>query len=638
MIEVHKEKPLPQPVPPPPEASRADSLPGTLIDVLATLHGVSQERGFTFMPAGAQAGSGGERYVSFSALAKEAQRYGRLLRGLGLKKGDRVALIIPEADEFVLTFLGATTAGILPVPLYPPLSLGRLDAYLESTVRILNAAAADVLVTTARVQKVLWSVMDRVPTLRDLVTVEKLLEGRESSEPPVAIRPEDPVFLQFTSGSTSAPKGVVVTHKSLIANIHAIARDGLQLRKDDNAVSWLPLYHDMGLIGFVITPLYSAIPVYFIPTLEFVRRPTLWMEAIHRRRSSVTFAPNFAFARLTKRATEDDLKRWDLSCLRAVGCGAEPIHPDTMRGFVDRFAACKLRPESLLPCYGMAEATLAMSFLGLEETLRVDTIDSDACHDRDRAEPVAAGTAGALELVSCGRPFPGHELGIFADSGEPLPDRCIGEIRFRGPSVAAGYFANPEATAASFDPPERGGWLHTGDLGYMVDGELYISGRKKDILILNGRNYYPQGIEWMVENVPGIRRGNVVAFSVPGDSSEEAVVVAETAETDSERRKEMMQAVRSHVNAELGLAIADVHLLGVGEIPKTTSGKLQRRRTREQYLAGTLGGEGVRSVGGAAERLTLARHLAKSFVSRVRHQAGSALGLKRGKNRDSEAE
>lgn len=632
MMETHNETTSSAPVP---ELAGIlpQTFPRTLNEALAALSEAEEERGFTFMPSG----PGTERYISFRTLVAEARRYGRLLRGLGLKKGDRLALIIPDADEFVLTFLGAVSAGILPVPLYPPLSLGRLDAYLESTARILTAASADMLITTARVQKVLWSVMDRVPTLRDLITVDKLVSGRESDEPPVEIAPEDPMFLQFTSGSTAAPKGVVVTHKCLTANVHAIGQQGLKLHAKDNAVSWLPLYHDMGLIGFVLTPVYFAVPVYFIPTLEFVRRPTLWMETIHRRRSSVTFAPNFAFARLTKRATAEDLQRWDLSCLRAVGCGAEPIHPDTMRSFIDRFAACRLRPESLLPCYGMAEATLAMSFLGLTETLRVDTIDSDVCHEHDRADPVAAGTAGALELVSCGRPFPDHELAIFSDSGERLPERRIGEIRFRGPSVAAGYFGNPEATAASFDPPERGGWLRTGDLGYLAEGDLYISGRKKDVLILNGRNYYPQGIEWLVEEVPGIRRGNVVAFSVPGESSEEAVVVAETAEKSAERRKEIAQAVRSHVNAELGLAITDVHLLGVGEMPKTTSGKLQRRRTREQYLAGTLGGEGVRSVGSTAERLTLARHLAKSFVSRVRHQAGSALGLRRGKSRDSEA-
>jgi len=441
----------------------------TLNEALLALQAVGDGRGFTFLPAG----PGEERYIGFASLAKEAQRYGRLLRGLGLKKGDRVALIIPEADEFVLTFLGATTAGILPVPLYPPLSLGRLDAYLESTARILSAAKADVLITTARVQKVLWSVMDKVPTLRDLITVDKLLSGKESEQAPVELLPADPVFLQFTSGSTAAPKGVVVTHASLSANVNAIGYEGLQLRVEDNAVSWLPLYHDMGLIGFVLTPLYRAVPTCFIPTLEFVRRPTLWMEVIHRRRSTLTFAPNFAFARLTKRATEEDLKRWDLSCLRAVGCGAEPIHGDTMRGFLTRFAPCGLRPEALLPCYGMAEATLAMSFLGLQEQMRVDTIDSDACHERDVAEPVDESTAGALEIVSCGRPFKDHELAIFSDAGAQLPERQIGEIWFRGPSVAAGYYENPEATAAAFDRWSFDGVFDAGILSLILGIEFH---------------------------------------------------------------------------------------------------------------------------------------------------------------------
>ena len=609
----------------------------TLLDALAARRRDGDGRGYTFLPSG----GGAERYLGFRALVDEAEAYGRRLAALGLKKGDRVALVIPESDEFVLTFLGACTQGILPVPLYPPLSLGRLDAYVDSTARILEASAADVLVTTTRVQKVLWSVMDRVKTLRDLVTIEKLCAGPAPSAdslPAVEIAPSDPVFLQFTSGSTAAPKGVVVTHASLSANSQAILDEGLDVRPTDVAVSWLPLYHDMGLIGFVLAPLYRSVQSVFIPTLDFVRRPTLWMEAIHRHRGSMTFAPNFAFARVAKRATDADLARWDLSCLRAVGCGAEPIHPDTMRLFTERFAPVGLRPEALLPSYGMAEATLAMTFAGLDERVRVDVIDADACHERDVAEPVdpAAGEAedaagaGVLGLVSCGRPFSGHEVGIFDEGGARLPERRIGEIRFRGPSVAAGYFRNPEATAAAFEPAEQGGWLHTGDLGYLADGELFITGRRKDILILNGRNYYPQGIEWQTEEVPGIRRGNVVAFSVPGESSEEAVIVAETGEQDEARRREIIQAVRTRINAEMGLAVADVHLLGVGEMPKTTSGKLQRRRTREQFLAGTLGGEGVRIAGSAAERLTLARHLAKSLVSRVRHRATSVLGLKRG--------
>ncbi|HEX7703606.1 MAG TPA: fatty acyl-AMP ligase [Kofleriaceae bacterium] len=603
---------------PTPRPSREQRVPQTLLDALAECHLVGDDRGYTFVGADRT-----ERTFGFRSLVDEARKRGRQLAGLGLRKGDRIALVIPDATEFVLTFLGAVTAGIVPVPLYPPLSLGRLDAYLGGMVRTLNAAAVDLVIATSQVQKILWSVMPRVPTARDLITVEDLASRPESSNEAPEIVPTDPVFIQFTSGSTSAPKGVVVTHASLCANALGIMHDALEIDPErDKAISWLPLYHDMGLIGFVLAPLTVAMPAVFLPTLSFVKQPSLWMDVIDRHRGTITFAPNFAFARLTKRASEADLARWDLSCLRIVGCGAEPIHAGTMRAFVERFGAAKLAPDVLMPCYGMAEATLAMSFVPLRERLRVDVIDPDACYAERRAVP--ATTIGALELVSCGRPFPNHELGIFDDRDRRLGERQIGEIRFRGASVAAGYFRNSEQTAAVFGAD---GWLSTGDLGYLADGQLYISGRKKDILIVHGRNYYPQGIEWLVEEVPGVRKGNVVVFSVPGASSEEVVVVAETAETDADARKAIAIAIKQHVNEDMALAVGDVTLLGIGELPKTTSGKLQRSKARADYLAGTLGTEGVRSLSTGAQRLALARHVAASFVSRLRHTVGTRLGL-----------
>jgi len=605
-------------VEPVPRRSGARAEPQTLLDALAEAHLVGDVRGYTFVGS-----DGTERRFGFRALVDEARRRGRQLAGLGLRKGDRIALVIPDAGEFVLTFLGAVTAGIVPVPLYPPLSLGRLDAYLDGMVRTLNVAAVDLVVATSQVQKILWTVMPRVPTARDLITVEDLAKRPESSAEVPEIVPTDPVFLQFTSGSTSAPKGVVVTHASLCANTFGIMFPVLEADPAyDVAVSWLPLYHDMGLIGFVIAPMIATISAVFLPTLSFVKRPTVWMDVIHRHRGTITFAPNFSFARLTKRASEADLARWDLSCLRVVGCGAEPIHAGTMRAFLERFAAAKLAPNVLLPCYGMAEATLAMSFVPLREHLRVDAIDPDACYTQHRAIPATA--VGALELVSCGRPFPGHELGIFDDHDRRLGEREIGEIRFRGPSVAAGYFRNAEQTAHVFGGD---GWLRTGDLGYQADGQLYISGRKKDILIIHGRNYYPQGIEWLVEEVPGVRKGNVAVFSVPGATSEEVVAVAETAEVDAEKRKALATAIKQHVHEAMALVVGDVTLLGVGELPKTTSGKVQRSKARADYLAGTLGTEGVRSLSTSAQRIALARHVAAGLVSRLRHSIGTRLGL-----------
>lgn len=596
--------------------------PRTLLDALDECHLVGDARGYTFTNADGQG-----KTLGFRTLVDEARRRGRQLAGMGLRKGDRVALVIPDAEDFVLTFLGAVTHGIVPVPLYPPLSLGRLDAYLGAMVRTLNAAAIDLVVTTAQVQKILWSVLPRVPTARDLITVEDLASAPESREPTPEIVPTDPVFLQFTSGSTAAPKGVVVTHASLVANALGIMTAALAVNPEvDKALSWLPLYHDMGLIGFVLAPLVIAMPSVFVPTIAFVKRPSLWMDAVHETRATITFAPNFAFARVTKRASDAELAKWDLSCLRIVGCGAEPIHAGTMRAFIERFSAAGLAPDVMLPCYGMAEATLAMSFVGVREHLRVDAIDPDACYAERRATP-AATSAGALELVSCGRPFPAHELGIFDDDDRRLGERHIGEIRFRGPSVAAGYFRNAEQTRAVFGGARDDGWLRTGDLGYLADGQLYISGRKKDILIIHGRNYYPQSIEWLVEDVPGVRKGNVVAFSVPGATSEEIVVVAETAEADADARAAIAGAIKRRVNEGMALAIGDVTLVGVGELPKTTSGKLQRAKTREHYLAGTLGTEGVRSLSTSAQRIALARHFAAGVVSRLRHRLGTRLGL-----------
>lgn len=583
--------------------------PSTLIDTVDFLLAGGDSRGFTFI-----ANDGSERTVGHAALTLQARARGAKLRALGLAQGDRVALAIPESDEFILTFLGCVSAGLVPVPLYPPLSLGRLDAYLSSMERILNSAQASLLVTTSQVEGVLWAVVPKVKTLRDLLTVSKLDALPEAPIIRPVVKPEDTLFLQFTSGSTSAPRGVAVTHASLIANVHGIMQEALLIDVEtDKSVSWLPLYHDMGLIGFVFAPLIYRLAGVFLPTIGFLKRPTMWFDAIHKHRGTITFAPNFAYARLVKRATDADLARWDLSSLKAVGCGAEPIHGGTMRAFIDRFAAAKLKPEAVIAAYGMAEFTLAISISSILDHVRIDEVDADLCYSDRKA---VAGGENTLDFVGCGRPFKGHEVGIFdSATNRRLGDREIGEIRVRGPSMAAGYFGNPEATAAAF---LEDGWLRTGDLGYLSEGEVFITGREKDILIINGANYYPQAIEWLVEEVEGIRKGNVVAFSVPGESSEEVVVVAETELDGDEARAKVAAAVQRHVQEEMGLAVKDVALLGRGEMPKTSSGKLQRRKAREQFLDGTLGTEGVRSLGSTAERLSLARHVLNGFVGKVR--------------------
>jgi fatty-acyl-CoA synthase len=335
----------------------------------------------------------------------------------------------------------------------------------------------------------------------------------------------------------------------------------------------------MGLIGFVIAPLYALVQVMFLPTLAFIRRPSLWLDAIHRFRATITFAPNFAFALATRAVTESQAKSWDLSCMRALGCGAEPIQPDVLRGFLDHFAKQGLRPESILPSYGMAEATLAITFADVRAPLTTDRVDLAAMR-AGKATQAGVGAA-AMELVSCGRPFPGHEIAIVAPDGRCLGEREVGEIRLRGPSVTAGYYQNDEATEETFG----GGWLHTGDLGYIAAGELYICGRAKDLIILNGKNYYPQDVERIVSRIDGVRDGQCVAFSrLDASGAEIAVVVAESRKNTAG----IAEAILATVRAELGLLVGEVVFIKKSTLPKTSSGKVRRRECRRRLEAGEL--------------------------------------------------
>jgi fatty-acyl-CoA synthase len=585
----------------------------TLIEAIDAGKGQTA-RGYTFLQS-----DGTEQFFSFDRLRQEAIARAAHLKALGMKKGDRLAIVMPDGHDFVPTFFGAVWAGIIPVPLYPPLSLGKLDAYLDTLVNILNKAEPTYLATSARVQTLLWSVVGRIPSLKGLVSSEKLAEAVPgASESPETVSLDDVAFLQFTSGSTSVPKGVVVNHGNLQANCWAIMQDGLQSEPSvDMGVSWLPLYHDMGLIGFVIAPLFHDVQVTFIPTLSFVKNANIWMETMHQKKGTISFAPNFAFALAAKRAKRERLAQWDLSHVRIIGCGSEPIHPDTVKKFVETFAPCGLKPEVPLAAYGMAEATLAISFIGLSEQVRAESVDAGA-YEADRvARPVMNG-AKATPFVSCGRAFPHHELAILADDGRRLPERSVGEVVTRGPSIAREYWKDPEGSVRTF----RDGWLHTGDLGYLAEGELFITGRKKDLIIIKGRNYDPQRIEWLVDDVAQVRKGSAVAFSRPGVESEELVVVAESR---AQAQDEVKLAISQRINEQLQLVPAEVMLVGPGALPKTSSGKLQRQKTRSQYLAGTLGSEGNRTLGGTAQRLNLAKHLTLSFVGRGRHVARSLL-------------
>jgi fatty-acyl-CoA synthase len=441
----------------------------TVIDVLRD-NAVLEDRAHTFVRT-----DHSEVVLSFPELWRTACQRANRLHELGLEKGDRVAIILPETDTFVLGFLGCLTAGLVPVPVSPPLTPAKMDAYGETVRHILRASGAKALITMPRLQGLLGELLSGAgPGGEDVrVILDGALEGalEDDPEPPCTVAPGDLAFLQFTSGSTPEPKGVMVTHENLSVNAEAIMFDGLRSTPRDRGVSWLPPFHDMGLVGFVISPLYAKVPVMFLPTMSFIRRPRIWLDAIHRFRGTITFAPSFAYSLAARWVTDEQMQGWDLSCLKVLGCGAEPSPRDVLQGFADRFAPVGLSAKALLPCYGLAEATLAVTFVGLDEEMKIDRVCADSMK---RGEARAPNGRGTIELVSSGRPFPGHRLRIVDEAGSPVAERVVGQILLRGPSVTAGYWGHPEETAEVF----RDGWLHTGDLGYLADGELYVCGRK----------------------------------------------------------------------------------------------------------------------------------------------------------------
>jgi fatty-acyl-CoA synthase len=536
------------------------------------------EHGFTFVR-----GNGQEDFLSWDSLRSEAINCAAHLRAIGLKKGHRLAVVVPDARDFVPTFLGAAWAGIVPVPFHAPPSLGGLDSYADALVATLNNAEPDCLVTSARLAGMLEDFTPRVPSLRATITTEQLRAAAPDSisREPADISRDDVVFLQFTSGSTATPKGVEITHGGLRANAWAIMRDSLRCDPDkDHGVSWLPLTHDMGLVGFVLSPLFHKVQVTFIPTLSFVRNATIWLETIHRKRATISFAPNFAYSLVTRRATASQIAKWDLSCVKAFGCGAEPINPVTMRAFVDRFSACGLKSEALLPCYGMAEATLAISFNQLHEQFSTDHVDRNALLKDRRASPVECNALQpdeTFEVVCCGQAIPGHEVAVFDDQGMRLGERQVGEIWMRGPSMARGYFRDAKNTQKTFGD----GWLRTGDLGYLAKDNVYVTGRKKDLIIVNGRNYDPQHIEWLADELPNVRNGSTIAFSVPGPATEGLVVIVESRTKEPEALEAL---VKSRIAEKLQFVASDVIVASPGSFPKTANGKHRRARARQQYL------------------------------------------------------
>ena len=549
----------------------------TLVEALSALpRGAA--RGFRFVSAKDE-----ERYYPFEAIEQEARRRAAGLAAQDLKKGDRLALVVGDPEDFVFSFLGAVLAGVVPVPIHSRanFSFRARQSYLDTVRHIVAVSGARALLTDSASQPVLQEVAGQCRTLERIVLTHELPEGDRASFRSPSISPSDVCFMQFTSGSTSQPRGVVVTHGNLVANARCIfGVRGLDRREDDVHLAWLPLYHDMGLVGFVLSPLICDVPTVLLPTSAFARRPTVWMKAMHKYRGTITYGPNFAYALAARRTRDEDLAGLDLRHVRITGCGAEPINPDALRAFCDRFAPAGFRAEAMLPSYGMAEATLAITFHRRDTPMVTDVVSASALA-RGEAVPVDPLQGGTVELVSCGPAFPGHEVRIVDEDGRPLPERQVGQILTRGPSVTSRYFGNPEATAETY----REGWLHTGDLGYLAEGNLYICGRLKDLIILRGTNYYAHDIEWALAELPGLRLNGVVAFSVQRDGEEALVICAEARASDLESLRTL---IAEKVAEVWGLRPADVVLVRSGSLSQTSSGKVQRRKTKHQYEAGEL--------------------------------------------------
>ncbi len=527
---------------------------------------------------------GAETPLTYGWLWREAQAVAGGLAARRLGRGDTVAIMLRTERRFFPTFIGTLMAGCVPAPLYPPFRLDRIEDYVRRQVAILRNAGARLLVTFDEVARVAGLIVRQAPSLEAVVTAEAITGPPRRPAPVTA---DDPALIQYTSGSTGQPKGVLLSHGNLLANIRALERR-FAIGAGDVGVSWLPLYHDMGLIGAWLGPLCFGAPLALMSPLAFLARPVRWLQALDAHRGTLSPAPNFAFDLCATRIADAELEGLDLSAVRVLLNGSEPVSPDSLERFIERFAPCGLDPGAVYPVYGLAECALGLATPALGRAIRIDRVRRATFQTSGRAEPAAADDPGALRFVSCGRALPDHALAVFDPDGRPAPERVEGRVRFRGPSTTSGYYHNPEATRALVGDD---GWLDSGDLGYLADGDLFLTGRAKDLIIKAGRNVQPHEAEALAGGIDGVRTGCVAAFGVTDADrgTEQFVIVAETRVTDEGARAALAQAVSREVGMALGLAPDRVVLAPPGSVAKTSSGKIRRGATRDTWLAGRLG-------------------------------------------------
>jgi fatty-acyl-CoA synthase len=518
--------------------------------------------------------------MTYAALSDGALRVSRGLRRLGVNPGDTVALMLPTGADYFACFAGILLVGAIVVPVYPPAQSARIDDHLARHAAILSDARARIMIVPSHTFLASVLAKARIPTLHEIVAAPQLMGDLDTER--YVPRAEEAALLQYTSGSTGAPKGVVLTHANLLANIRAMGQTAL-IDEHDRFASWLPLYHDMGLIGAWFGPLYFGIPLVLMSPLTFLARPARWLQTISRYRATLTAAPNFAYERCTRRIEDAEIDGVDLSSLRLAFCGAEPVGATTMRAFTARFAHYGFRATALTPVYGLAENTLGLTFSEPGRGIRTDRISRLGLADSQHAIR-AQSSDDVVELVSCGRALPSNRIRIVDAAGHEVAERVVGRIEFRSPSATGGYFRNPGLTATLI----RDGWLDTGDLGYMADGELFITGRVKDLVIRAGRHFFPYELEAAVGRLPGVRTGCVAVCGTPdiAAGTDRLLVIAETRETAPAALDKLRTAINEASVALMGAPPEEVALVPPHSILKTSSGKIRHAATLELYLRG----------------------------------------------------
>ncbi|MBT4965278.1 MAG: AMP-binding protein [Alphaproteobacteria bacterium] len=524
-----------------------------------------------------------ENELTYGQLRQRAREVAHGLRTRGVAPGDTVAIMLPTGLDFFYAFFGILIAGATPVPIYPPARLSQLEDHLRRQAGILANARVKVLATVPQAKQLARFLMAKVDELAHVETVTDLREEYPEETAWPVPRANDLAFLQYTSGSTGNPKGVMLSHANLVANVRAM---GLALKADstDVFVSWLPLYHDMGLIGAWMGSLYHAVKLVVMSPLTFLARPDRWLWAIHRYGGTLSAAPNFAYELCQKRIKAEDIEGLDLSTWRVAANGAEPVIPDTMRAFTERFESYGFKQDSMKPVYGLAESSVGLAFPPFGREPIIDRVKRRAFTSGGEARPAEDDDQTALEFVACGWPLPGHEFRVVDDANRELPDRREGRLQFRGPSSTMGYFRNIEATAKLFVDD----WLDSGDFAYLHGGDVFLTGRAKDIIIKAGRNIYPQEIERAVGDIDGVRTGCVAVFGSLNEENgtERLVVMAETRTRDENERLEIRRRIEEATSNILGAPPDDVHLVDAQAVLKTSSGKIRRDANRIAWETG----------------------------------------------------